>query len=140
MKRLIPYSIALCCLLPLSLVAHSDAEHSKEPQLTLTRAVLKEDPSLIVGKWVGMWDFCWDVEFHVSPHPEKAGSYKVLYRWKEEKESETFSEKTQSGRHLKWGAFKTGSITIEYKDKHHLVAIGRFKHFTRIAVLHKADE
>lgn len=109
------------------LFAHEQTEHRHH-----TKAQLKSEPKTFEGTWSGMWDLCWKVEFQIK-HVE-GDQFQVVYRWQENTESNEMKQNTVKGK-LKNGVLKLGSISIEFKDEHRLLAIGRFRQFTRVSFL-----
>lgn len=128
MKSIALIMLSALLFFPITSQAHeqeSDRHHSKED--------LKTNPKTFEGTWSGMWDACWHVEFQIK-HVE-ADNFEIVYRWQEKTESTEMRQNTVKGK-LKDGVLKLGAISIEFKDEHQLLAIGRFKQFTRVAFLH----
>ncbi|HAI11749.1 MAG TPA: hypothetical protein DCM28_08590 [Phycisphaerales bacterium] len=127
MKSLSALLLLVILLSPSQLLADENAEHRHH-----TKAQLKTEPKTFEGTWSGMWDLCWKVEFQIK-HVE-GDQFEVVYRWQENTESNEMEQNTIKGK-LKNGVLKLGSISIEFKDEHRLLAIGRFRQFTRVAFL-----
>ncbi|MAX23663.1 MAG: hypothetical protein CMJ19_04080 [Phycisphaeraceae bacterium] len=128
MKTIAALMLAVLLFAPLSAHAHEDEgrHHTKEQ--------LKTDPKAFEGTWSGIWDYCWHVEFQIKHVADD--QFTCIYRWQENTESQEMKQNTLKGR-VKNGVLKIGAISIEFKDEHQLLAIGRFRKFTRVAFLHE---